>query len=189
MRLQIGESFIGAEGLGERQKSRMLAFVLLYDASARLVLQKPKQGKQFTEHGNRTAEWSTPNGPAAGDEFVEFREPGYSVPEPISCRKGDSSDVAHYNGHRTERTGFERGPERMMPIVARHQLSQNVELGVGDGCRSKPSWRGFLVRHTISSDGNDTPARIRQDRADADVAPDMRLPSLSQRYLPRLFQR
>jgi hypothetical protein len=31
--------------------------------------------------------------------------------------------------------------------------------------------------------------RIRQDRADADVAPDMRIPSLSQRHLPRLSQR
>jgi hypothetical protein len=77
----------------------------------------------------------------------------------------------------------------MVPIIARHQLSQNIELGVGDECRSKSSWRGFLVRHTISSDSNDTPAGIRQNRADADTAADIRLPSECECNLPRLFQR
>jgi hypothetical protein len=58
MRLQIGESGITAKSLGERQKSWMLDFVLLYDGSARLALQKPEQGKQFREHGN-----GPPSGP------------------------------------------------------------------------------------------------------------------------------
>ena len=44
MRLQVVESGIAAETLGERQKSRMLAFVLLNHGSIRLALQKPKQG-------------------------------------------------------------------------------------------------------------------------------------------------
>src|SRR5260370_14953640 len=85
------------------------------------------RGKQFREHGNRAAERTTPNGPAACDEFVEFREPRYSVPEPISCCKGDAPDVARHNGHGTERTGFERRPERMVPILARPPLSQNID--------------------------------------------------------------
>ena len=80
MRLQFSESGIAAKGFGERQKSWMLGLVLFYDGSARLALQKPKQGKQLSEHGNGAAERTTPNGPAACDEFVEFREPRYSFP-------------------------------------------------------------------------------------------------------------
>jgi hypothetical protein len=60
---------------------------------------------EFTEDGDSAAEWSAPDRPTACDEFIEFRELGYSVPEPVPCCKSNVPDVAHENGHSTERQG------------------------------------------------------------------------------------
>ena len=183
------QSRIFAKGLSERQQSWMLALVLRDDTSTRLMLQKPKKGKQFTKDRNCAAEWSAPDRPTACDEFIEFREPGYSVPEPVPCCKSDVPDVARDNGHGTERAGFECGPKSVASIVARPQLPQDIKLGVGDGCRSKPSWRCFRVRHAISSNSHNTSARISQNRANSYVAADVSLPRECDCRPPRLFQR
>ena len=119
MRFQIREARIAAETLSEREKLRTAAFVFLHDASIGLALQKPKQRKHLTEHGNGAAQRTAPNGPAACDEFIELREPRYFFPEPVSCGKRDVPDVARHNGHGTEGAGFERRPERVAPVVAR----------------------------------------------------------------------
>ncbi len=155
----------------------MLGFVLLDDSSARLVLQKPKQWEQFRKHRNGAAEWSAPDRPTACDEFVQFSQARYPVPKTIPCRECDVPDVAHHDGHGAERAGFEGRPERMIFAVAARQLSQNVELCVGDGRRAKPSWRGFFVRLAISSESNNSAIWIGKSRAVADVSSDMRLPS------------
>jgi len=188
MPLQRGEFCVGAKTPGERKQSRMLAFVLLNDGSIRLVLQKPEQREQFGEHRNRAGEGSAPDRPAARDELVEFCQPGDPVPEPISCGERDAPDVARHDRDGTERTGFERRPKRVVLIITRNQLSQNVELGVRYPRRSEPSGRRLPVAYTISSDSNNPPPRISQHRAHANIAPYMRLPSQCQCYLPRLFK-
>jgi hypothetical protein len=183
------QSRIFAKGLSERQESWMLAFVLRDDTATRLMLQKPKKGKQFTEDGDAAAEWSAPDRPTACDEFIEFRESGYSVPEPVPCCKSNVPDVARDNGHGTERARFERGPESVASIVARPQLPQHIKLGMGDGRRSKPSWRCFRVRPAISSNSNNTSVRISQNRANSYVAADVSFPRECDCRPPRLFQR
>src|SRR5262245_25716859 len=154
----------------------MAGLVVLNDSPIWLTVEKPEQGEQFAKHGNRAAQRAAPSRPIARDELVDFSKSRDSAPQTISCCENDAADVAHHDGYRTERAGFERRPQRIVLVITRRQLSQNVDLGVGEKGRAKPSGWGFPVRYPISSYGSNHAVRIGQERAHAHIAADKRLP-------------
>src|SRR5215472_14268892 len=154
----------------------MLAFVVLNDRPIWLAVEKPEKGEQFAKHGDRATKWTTPSRPAAGNEFVDLSKSRDAAPEPISCCENDAADVAHHDGYGTQRARFERRPQSMVFVVARRQLSQDVDLGVGEKGRAKPARRGVRVRHPISPSGGNEAVRTGQDRAHTYIAANKRVP-------------
>src|SRR5215831_17731582 len=97
----------------------MLRLVVLHDHPIWFAVQKPEKGEQFAKDRNGALQRATPSRPAAGNEFVDFSKSRDSAPEPISRRVNDAADVAHHDGYRTERAGFERCPQRIVLVITR----------------------------------------------------------------------
>jgi hypothetical protein len=181
------QSAFAEESPGKSEQCRVVFGVGAGHRAVGLVANGPDQREQAAERADRAGYGAPPDRPSSRDLRVQMRKPVDARPQGVGRRVADRPDVAQHDRRSAHQAGFERGPERVIGIVAMRQLSEHVHLGVGEVSRMEPpAWR-LEVAEAVPSRGDDHARRIGEHGADADVAAAIRLPCHPQSGPPRLL--